>query len=339
MKKRNSVTQKQIAEHAGVSQTVVSLALNNSYEIALNDETRQRVLDVARELGYVPQAAATALVSGRSNNIGLILIQPHYQVFRDPFIPNIITGMSSIVRTRGYRLLVEHIDNLDQLITIPNLLKGGEVDGLVLSTFDGLESTISPLIEDGYPIIFLDIPAEGHYAATIDHEYGVNLAAEHLLNCGHRHVAMIPFSPPNPHTLRRVVAFKAAFASAGVPIDEDNVRFGNYDPESGYEAMKAILQNRPLPTAVFGMNDLMAIGAMRAIHEAGLKIPDDIAVIGYDDMRFAAFTHPTLTTIRAPEVEQGQAAGEALIKRIGGEGLPQQQLALKPQLIIRESCQ
>src|SRR5690606_33444756 len=113
----------------------------------LNDETRQRVLNVAQELGYVPQAAAKALVRGRSTRIGLILIQPHYQVFRDPFIPNIITGISSVVRTHNYRLLVEHIDSLDQLITIPTMLKGGEVDGLVVSTFDGIESTIAPLIK------------------------------------------------------------------------------------------------------------------------------------------------------------------------------------------------
>ncbi|MEQ8673870.1 MAG: LacI family DNA-binding transcriptional regulator [Aggregatilineales bacterium] len=339
MKKRSSVTQKQIAERAGVSQTVVSLALNNSYEIALNDETRQRVVDVATELGYVPQAAAKALVRGHSSNIGLILIQPHYQVFRDPFIPNIITGISGVVRAHDYRLLVEHIDNVNQLHTIPNMLRGGEVDGLVLSTFDTLESIIEPLTKDGYPIIFLDKPAKGHYAVTIDHEFGVRLAASHLLACGHQDVGVIPFSPATPHTLRRLDAFKDAFASAGCPIPEDRVRFGNYDPESGYEAMKTLLQIRPLPSAVFGMNDLMAIGAMRAIHEAGLSIPQDIAVIGYDDMRFAPFTRPTLTTIRAPEVEQGQVAGDALIKRIAGEALAERQISLKPQLIIRESCQ
>ncbi|GAB4508382.1 MAG: LacI family DNA-binding transcriptional regulator [Anaerolineae bacterium] len=337
MKKRNSVTQKQIAERAGVSQTVVSLALNNSYEVALNEETRQRVLEVAEELGYVPQAAAKALVRGRSANIGLILIQPHYQIFRDPFIPNIITGMSSVLRAHNFRLVVEHINDLDQLSTVSNMLKGGEVAGIVLSTSYGVENIIDPLIQDDYPIVLLDKSVNGHYVTTIDHENGVRQAAAHLVSLGHQTVGLITFGPHNPHIARRLSAFQAVLVQAGLRMSENYIRYGNYDPDSGFEAMQQLLQITPRPTAVFGMNDLMALGAMRAIHEAGLRIPEDIAVMGYDDMRFAAFTTPTLTTIRAPEVELGEAAGDMLIKLIEAQPLPARQHMLVPRLVIRNS--
>jgi LacI family transcriptional regulator len=338
MKKRTLITQKQIAEQAGVSQTVVSLALSNSYDITLSEETRQRVLEVAKGLGYVPHVAAKALVKGRSSNLGFILIRPHYQVFRDPYIPNVITGLSAVVRTHGFRLLVEHIDNLNQINTISNMLKGGEVAGIVLSSFYGLEHIIMPLIEDGYPIILLDTPPDKNYGVLIDHASGVRSAAAHILSLGHRRIGCILFGPPNPHINNRLNAFLEPIKAAGGVIDETLIRHGNYDPESGYEVMQSLLQLHPMPTAVFGMNDFMAAGAMRAIHEAGLRIPEDIAVVGYDDMRFAAFTHPTLTTVRAPEVEQGRMAGELLIKLIGGEPLPEQQMVLGTELIIRNSC-
>lgn len=338
MKKKSSVTQKEIARRAGVSQTVVSLALNNSYDVTLSEETRQRVLEVAHDLGYVPQAAAKALVQGQSANLGLVLIQPHYQIFRDPFIPNIITGLSGVVRAHGFRLLVEHIDDLAHLPTVSHMLKGGEVAGIVLSSLDGVEHTIAPLVEAGYPIVLLDKSPKKYHAVTIDHVSGVKIAAVHILSLGHRQVGCITYGPLTPHNKRRLNAFLDTFADAGIVIKEEFIRYGYYDPESGYEAMQSLLQVRPLLTAVFGMNDLMALGAMRAIHEAGLKIPEDIAVVGYDDMRFAPFTHPTLTTIQSPEVEQGQAAGAMLIKLIEGEHLPKQQISLQPKLIIRNSC-
>jgi LacI family transcriptional regulator, repressor for deo operon, udp, cdd, tsx, nupC, and nupG len=116
------------------------------------------------------------------------------------------------------------------------------------------------------------------------------------------------------------------------------VRYGSYDPESGYDAMKSLLQERPLPTAVYSMNDLMALGAIRAVHESGLRIPQDIAIVGYDDMRFSAFTYPPLTTVHAPEIELGQEAARMLVKLINGVKVENPHLSLEPELMIRESC-
>lgn len=338
MKKR-PVTQKQIAKQAGVSQTLVSLVLNDSYDVTLSDETRQRVLDVAAEMGYVPQAAAKSLVQGRSNNLGLVLIQPHYQIFRDPFIPNVITGLNSVVRSHDFRLLVEHIEDLSQLDTITRILKGGEVAGIILSSFSyGAENVVMPLVKEGFPIVLLDTAPEQCYTATIDHRAGVKSAAQHILSLGHQQIGCIAWAPPNPHMNKRISAFVETFAEQGIAIQETYMRYGLYDPESGYEAMQSILQMHPLPTAVFGMNDMMALGAMHAVLDAGLRVPEDIAIIGYDDMRFAAFTTPALTTVRAPEVEQGRVAGEMLVQLIAGDAVTEPQVALPTQLVIRASC-
>ncbi|MGB1288025.1 MAG: LacI family DNA-binding transcriptional regulator, partial [Aggregatilineales bacterium] len=307
MKKRASVTQKQIAQRAGVSQTVVSLALNRSSAVILSDITRQRVLDVAKEMGYVPQAAAKSLVQGHSTNIGLVLVQPHYQVFRDPYIPNVMTGLSEIVRENSYRLIVEHITHLDDLSIIRDMLKSGEVAGLILSNFHWAEEIATPLIEEKYPIVLTDTYDKHNYhSASINHVDGVRSVVTHMVEQGHQRIACIAYGPADHlHVTRRLQIFQDVLQEVGIAFNPSLIRYGEYDPESAYTQMQWLLTETSPPTAVFGMNDMMAIGAMRAILDAGLRIPEDIAVVGYDEMRFAPFTNPALTTVRAPEVKLG----------------------------------
>lgn len=342
MSKKTSVTQKEIAKTAGVSQTVVSFVLNNSYSVAISEDTRQRVMEIANELGYVPQVAAQNLVRGHSSNIGLVLIYPHYQVLSDPFIPNVMTGIGQVSRSQSYRLLVEHINRLEDIGKIRSLLKGKEIAGLVISNFQPAAEVIHPLYEDGYPIVLLQRNTEDFVdinSASIDHLGGVRKLTEHLLSLGHQRIACIGYtSLENAHMSKRFGVFRQLLEESGNRIEERYLRFGRYDPESGYEAMKSLLEERPLPTAVYGMNDLMALGAIRAIHEAGLRIPQDIAVVGYDDMRFAAFTYPPLTTIRAPEVELGQVAGKMLVSMIDGSKIENRHMSLETELVIRASC-
>ena len=137
---------------------------------------------------------------------------------------------------------------------------------------------------------------------------------------------------------QRLATYRYVLEEAGLPYSENNIRFGYYDPVTGYEAMQSLLSQKPLPDAVYCMNDYMALGAMKAIQDAGLHIPDDIAVVGYDDMRFAEFTQPALTTIRAPEVQLGEVAGELLIDLIDEKQPDQRITLLETELMIRESC-
>jgi DNA-binding LacI/PurR family transcriptional regulator len=342
MSKKVSVTQKEIAKTAGVSQTVVSFVLNNSYGVTISEDTRQRVLEIANELGYVPQVAAQNLVRGHSSNIGLVLIYPHYQVLRDPFIPNVMTGIGRVSRSQGYRLLVEHINRMEDIGKIRSLLKGKEIAGLVISNFQAAADVIRPLFEEGYPIVLLQRDSSGFAdinSVSIDHLGGVRKLTEHLLNLGHRTIACIGYTTAgDAQVARRFGMFRQVVEAAGSKVEARYVRYGSFDPESGYDAMKSLLEERPLPTAVYGMNDLMALGAIRAIHEAGLRIPDDIAVVGYDDMRFSAFTYPPLTTVHAPEVELGQEAGKMVVSMIDGSKIENSHVSLETELVIRASC-
>ncbi|MCA9913501.1 MAG: substrate-binding domain-containing protein, partial [Anaerolineae bacterium] len=227
---------------------------------------------------------------------------------------------------------------LDHLRTITNLLKGGEVAGMVLSSAHGFDEVVIPLIEEEYPIVLLDTAPEGACVVTLNHVMGVSSAGKHLASLGKFPIACITFAPWNPHVDMRLRAFYDGLQSCGVSFDERYLRYGAYDPDSGYAEMKSLLQEDPYPRAVFGMNDMMALGAVRAILDAGLRIPEDIAVVGYDDMRFAEFTNPALTTVRAPEIELGRVAGQRLIDFIEGKVIKQKETLLDTELIVRASC-
>jgi DNA-binding LacI/PurR family transcriptional regulator len=341
--KKSQVTARQVAELAGVSQTTVSFVLNQIESANISEATRERVLKAAQELGYVPAAAARSLARGRSNNIGLVLIKPHHKIFADPFVPNVITGLNQVTQEQGFRLLVEIVDGLDRLNIFENLLRSGEVAGaLVNGVWWGQEEFLLPLIHTGYPIISID-QLDSAYTSipmvTIDHFEGVRQMVSHLIGLHHHRIACITYAPSHDlHMIRRLETYRDSLETAGIPYDENLVRYGTYDPESGYEAMQSLLAEKAPPTAVFGMNDLMALGAMAAIREAGLRIPEDIAVVGYDDMRFSRFTSPPLTTMRAPEIALGVEAGRMLLDLIHQREMTAKQIYLRSELVIRESC-
>lgn len=340
--KKSQVTARQVAQHAGVSQTTVSFVLNNVEGANISETTRERVLRVAQELGYVPMMAARTLALGRSSNLGLILIKPHDKVFTDPYLPNVITGLNQVAQKENFRILVEIIDDLNRLSVIENLLRSGEVAGVVIHGVWWQEEYLISLADTGYPIVTIDpfsTDDDGIPLVTINHFDGVRQMVSHLLKLNHRRIACITYAPfSDLHVMRRLQMYRETLEAAGITYDERLVRFGEHDPQSGYEAMQSLLQEKSPPTAVFGMNDLMALGALTAIREAGLRVPEDIAVVGYDDMRFSRFTFPPLTTMCAPEVQLGREAGQLLLDLIHQREIEQRQRYLDSQLVIRESC-
>jgi LacI family transcriptional regulator len=336
--KKSQVTAQKVAERAGVSQTTVSFVLNDIKSANISEATRNRVSRVARELGYVPRAAARSLAKGRSDNLGFVLLKPHQQVFYDSYVPNLTAGISRVAQKHGLRIMLEMVEDIGDFETIRTLLLSGEVAGIILSgpVWD-IPEEISALVADGQNIVSLDqLSDPSVHSVRIDHPAGIQLAVAHLVNLQYRRIACIAYAPSNPHVEQRLAAYRSTLESAGIPYDEALVRYGNFDPESGYAAMQSLLKEKP--AAIFGMNDMMAIGAMAAIREAGLRIPDDIAVVGYDDVRVSRFACPSLTTVRAPEVELGQRAGEMLIELINGVVPAVSHVKLQGDLIVRESC-
>lgn len=338
---KRKVTSKQVAERAGVSQTTVSFVLNQAENTNISPETKQRVLQAARDLNYVPDVAARALARGRSNNIALVLSQSHQQVFIDEYIPKVITGLNQVTQQYGYRILVEMVDYDKRQNAYDNLVRGKEVAGIIVNFNNPPQGELDSLVNYSadFPIVSLGDFHPDLYTVTVDKYIGVRLMAQHLMSLGHRRIACISYGPQGDrHSGTRLEIFKEMLENAGVPFHPELVAYGAYDPETGYEAMQKLLKISPLPTAVWGMNDVMAFGAITAIYEHGLRVPEDIAVAGFDDIRMARFCTPPLTTVYEPDVDHGRLAGELLMNLINGKPPEQKWTILETQLVVRESC-
>lgn len=343
MGRKGQATSYRVAQLAGVSQTTVSFVLNNVDSANISEATKQRVLEAARSIGYVPDVTARTLSLGQSANIGLVLAQAHEQVFIDEYIPNIINGLSKVTRKHGYRILVELVEDGSHPNTYLNLLRGKEAAGIIININAPTDEDIRELVacvNAGFPIVSLHHLHDAVPSVIVDKLEGVRHILQHLLSLGHERIACITYAPVPGllHATERLNVYHEVLESAGIVYDRKLVRYGAYDPETGYEAMKSLLKLLPLPTALFAMNDVMAFGAMSAIHEAGLRVPEDIAVVGFDDVRLARFSWPALTTVREPDILHGSTAGKMLIDLINGISPKQNHIVLKTEMKIRDSC-
>jgi DNA-binding LacI/PurR family transcriptional regulator len=337
MKRR--VTTYDIAREAGVSRTTVSHVLNNHPGVVLNPKTRERVLATVRKLGYVPNSAAQMLVTGRSRTVGLILSRPDL-ISVDAFLPSMIYGLNETCRMGGYRLLMDSIHDTSDADSYLELAKSKRIDGLIVINPRENDAALRKVIESHFPLIVFG--SSGHpqenSIGTKDGHASCS-ATRHLLSLGHRRIAHISYAPLvyNP-ARKRFEGYRLALRTAGIRFDKALFAEGDFTGESGYQAMKQILASGSAPTALFAGNDTLAIGAMLAIREAGFSIPEDFAVVGYDDIPSAAFAHPPLTTIRSYAFEQGKMVGEATIALMDGKKIGRHQSVLPLELIIRKSC-
>lgn len=342
MSTRRRVTSRQVAEKAGVSQTTVSFVLNNVKSANISEETRQRVNEVARALGYVPNASAQSLARGRSSNIALVIGQAHEQFLIDEYMPAVLTGLSQVIRERGFRLLVEFIEHGNQPDSFLELVQSGEVAGTILSLYSPTQEDIEAvvgLVEEGFPILSIGRLHSKICSIRLDRMQGIRQVVQHLIDLGHRRIACITYAPQplNRHNQRRLQTYRETLEKAGIAYDDSLVRYGAYDPQTGYTAMKSLLDDGADITAVYAMNDVMAFGAIRAIQERGLSVPGDISVVGYDDIRLARYSNPPLTTVREPAVEHGRLAGDTLMDLIDSASPAEFHQIIPTELVVRES--
>ena len=341
---KRRVTSRQVAKKAGVSQTTVSFVLNNVESANISQDTRDRVLQAMRDLNYVPDVAARSLAKGHTMNVGLVLVQPHNQVFIDEYIPNILTGLSQVTRQYGYRILVELIEDGSDPNAFGDLIQSKAVGGMIVNNSFPAPDVLQRLLahaDDGFPIVTLNTWHPDIVSVTVDKFAGVRKVIQHLIDMGHQRIACIAYAPQGHdyHVQTREDIYREMLAKNGLTYDEKLMRYGAYDPETGYHAMQSLLREvTPLPTALYAMNDMMAFGAMTAIHEHGLRVPDDIAVTGFDDIRLARFASPPLTTVYEPDIEHGRRAGEVLFAMINKEPPAEKHVVIDTQLIIRDSC-
>ena len=337
MKQR--VTTYDIAREAGVSRTTVSHILNNHPGITLSSKTRERVLATARKLGYVPNSAAQMLVTGRSQTIGLVLSRPDL-VSVDAFVPTLMYGINEACHAHGYRLLMETISDPQNADAYLDLAKSKRIDGLIVINPRKGDVALQKIIESKFPILIFG--SSGHpqenSVATEDARASYQATA-HLLSLGHRRIAHISYAPlVYLPAKKRFEGFRKALRAANIPFDKRLFAEGDFTCESGYVAMQRILAANARPTAVIAGNDTLAVGAMVAVREAGFSIPQEFAVVGYDDIPAAAFTCPPLTTVRSHAFEQGKIVGHAAIALVNGKGVERQPAAVPLELVVRESC-
>lgn len=342
MPRKARVTSKDVANRAGVSQTTVSFVLNNVAGANISAETSERVWRAAQELGYVPDVTARNLARGYNSNIGLMIIDPHAQVFIDEYLPNVMTGLMDVLREYGFRLLIELVNANSQPQTLRTMARGKEVAGMVVMRYSDKPehlAQIRSLSADGYPLVTLSQLDPKVPSVSFDHLDGVRQMTEHLISMGHETIGCISYGPPQDlNASARVHAFRQTMRMNGLTVPPVLIQYGAYDPETAYAAAELLLNSGRRITAIQCLNDMMAVGAMRAVQERGLRVPEDIAIVGFDDIRLARFTTPPLTTIHVPEIDIGYTAGQMLLDLIHNRPLQQRHAMLPIEMVVRGSC-
>jgi DNA-binding LacI/PurR family transcriptional regulator len=337
---KRRVTSRDVAKRAGVSRTTVSFVLNEVEGVNISEETRQRVLAAAQELGYVPDATAQALASRRTRIIGLVFSRGYHHLASDDSLLQIVDGLLDVVRQHGIRLLLDSVeDKAEEEEAYLNLARAKRIDGIILSVPRSDDRELRALAEEGFPVVLIGhLPDVKICSVDVDNRLAARMAVEHLVSLGHTRIGCITNAHPSFIAASdRLLGYREILTDAGIPFDETLVRYGNYSPESGFEAMTSLLQEPALPSAVFVASDIVAFGAMAAIYEYKLKIPDDIAVVGLDDVPLSRFFYPALTTVHLPAAEIGRKAGELLFDLILHQVEPGRQVLLETELMVRAS--
>jgi LacI family transcriptional regulator len=336
------VTLKDVALRAGVHPATASRALNAETRILVSEETARRVLDAAEELGYSPNPVARSLRTRRSHTIGVLIPD-----LNNPLFPPIIRGLEDRLAAAGYVALIGNTDSDDQRERIIfDQMRARHVDGLVLATARLHHPLLAEASRAEIPVVLINRLAQDYSfpSVTVDNERGVRMAVSHLAGLGHRRIAHIAGPQEMSTGLSRYRGFVTAMDSSGLPVDADLVVFAKaFSVEEGVRCTRLLLdQCAAKPgqagcTAIFAGNDMLAVGCYSALDEAGLACPEDMSVVGFNDMPFIDRLRPPLTTIRFPHYQVGTEAAQLLLERIAEHTAPVKILYLAPELIIRGS--
>ncbi|AZR72214.1 hypothetical protein BBF96_01655 [Anoxybacter fermentans] len=333
------VTIKDVAKVAKVSPSTVSRVIAGSDRIS--KATHERVKKVMEELGYYPNANARSLVKNTTETIGLVLSRSLVAALSNPFFPEIFRGITSVTQEFGYSLLLSSSkDHYQEEKEALRMLKERRVDGLLILASRVNDSLIQKLQKGKHAFVLVGrIPGEDNlYWVNNDNIQAAKKAISYLTGLGHRKIGLLVGSSEYIMSQDRLEGYKQGLLEAEIPYDSTLVEEVDFTEEGGYYGMEALLDRHPDLTAVFAIDDLLAVGAMKAIKRRGLVIPRDISLIGFNDNPLASYVDPPLTTIRIPIYEMGVKAAQMLIKVIKGEEPEPKQLVLSNEIIIRKSC-
>ena len=325
-----------VAKAAGVSIATVSRVLNNPETV--NADTQQRVQQAIKSLNFRPSRVAQRLRSkgGNSKIIGLVL--PDIQ---NPFYVEVIRGIEEVMYEHGYAAIMCNFaqDEKRERLYL-DILKSESIDGMIVAPVHGRDQKVAHLVQSGLPIVCIDRGLTGVEAdvVLVDNQQGAYDAVSHLIKLGHRRIAYISGLPQIPTSKARLAGYEMAFREQGLVVDEELIKYGDSKHESGMKLTEELLALPTPPTALFTGNNLITLGALETIHRQGLKIPEEIALVGFDDMYWSISLNPPLTAVRQPGFEMGKRAAELLFQRIKDPSRPTAKVVFDAKLQIRSSC-
>ena len=323
-----------VARLAGVSTATVSRALNGTGQIAT--ATRAAIDDAVAQLGYHPNTAARSLVTRSTQTIALLLPD-----ITNPFYAALVSGIQERALEAGHTMLLCTTEgDPEREEQYLSLLRAKQVDGVLV---DGLvlpPDRITRFVRDGLPIVCLDRDIDSTLVplVQVDNRLGARLATEHLLSLGHVRIAHVAGVPELGISEERIEGYRAAHRRAGVPLHPELLAVGSFTEEGGYEAARSLLASQEF-TGVFAANDLSALGVLSALAGAGRRVPDDVSVVGFDDLRLSRYTTPPLTTVHQPAGEIARHATELLLQLASGRTIERMLHLLEPELVVRGSTQ
>jgi len=329
-------TLEEVAQLAGVSRSTVSRVINDHPNVRA--ETRGRVWQAIRESGYRPHAVARSLVTNRTQIIGMVIPEAVTTLFTDPFFPLLLGGATEACNAHHYQLLLSLFnDPTGQEEMYQRVLHNGYLDGVIVASASLKNPVFSNLLRDRIPFISVGrYPDERVDYVDVDNVGGARMAVEHLIQLGHRRIATIAGRLDMVHGQDRLEGYRQALEARHIPVNEELIVEGDYTENGGMVGMQRLLSASP--GAVFVGSDTMAIGALKALRQAGQQVPQDVALIGFDDIPLASAIEPALTTVRQPIRQLGALAVETLLDLIEHPGSGPRRIVLPTQLVIRESC-
>jgi LacI family transcriptional regulator len=326
----------EIAKASGVSRSTVSRVINNDENV--KESTRQRVLEVIQRRNYQPNLVARRLASGRTRIIGLVIPATVSALFADPYFPVLIQGVTSACNAHEYAMMLWLAEPEHERRIINQIAHNGLLDGVIIASSVLDDPLHNLLLEDRFPFVMVgrhpSLPNLSY--VDVDNWQGARDAVSYLIRLGRRRVATIT----GPHNmiagLDRRDGYLAALRDRGLVAEPALMREGDFTEAGGYHQAQRLLPAHP--DAIFAASDTMARGAMRALREAGVRVPEDVAVVGFDDLPFAAHTDPPLTTVRQPVLRTGQLAVEGLLEILKEPSPQPHRVVLPTELVIRASC-
>ncbi|WP_433225124.1 LacI family DNA-binding transcriptional regulator [Microtetraspora malaysiensis] len=324
-----------VAARAGVGRGTVSRVINGSPKVS--EKARDAVLTAINDLGYVPNRAARTLVTNRTDTIALVVSESEQRVFDEPFFAGIIRGIGSALSETGLQLILTMAQNRAEHDRLADYLTGQHVDGVLLTSVHGADTLPERLEALGVPTVMGGRPVgpTPYSYVDMDNRAGARQAAKYLLGKGRARIATIAGPQDMGVGVDRLAGYRDALLATGTG---ERVAYGDFSEASGEAAMRELLDRHPDLDAVFAASDSMAVGALHVLKERGLSVPGDVALIGFEDSRFALHTEPPLTSVHQPTEAMGRQMVQLLVARINGDALEQPVVILDTHLVIRASA-